>query len=202
MSEPNRYEHAPRLPEGPFDPGALVGAPGEPVELEVGPGRGAFALERLANFPAGHLIGFEIKRKWATIVDARLRQRGLGARGRVFCEDARLALPRFPDHSVSIAFFHFPDPWWKKRHHKRLVLTRVLLDELSRVLVPHGELFVQTDVEERALAYEAVIEGHGAFSPVEATARISRNPYGAMSPRERRATADGLPIFRLRYQRV
>ena len=201
MAEPNRYEHAPRLPEGTLDPGALVGNAGEPIELEVGPGRGGFALERLANFPACRLIGLEIKRKWATIVDERLKQRGLGERGRVFYEDARLALPRFVDHSVSIAYFHFPDPWWKKRHHKRLVLSRALLDELARVLVPRGELFVQTDVEERALAYESIVESHGAFSPVEALARIVQNPYGAMSPRERRATADGLPIFRLRYQR-
>ncbi|HEY6727925.1 MAG TPA: tRNA (guanine-N7)-methyltransferase [Polyangiaceae bacterium] len=202
MSEPNRYEHAPRLPEGSLDPGALVGGPGQPVELEVGPGRGAFAFERLAAVPSARLIGFEIKRKWATIVDERLSQRGLGARGRVFFEDARIALPRFPENSVSIAYFHFPDPWWKKRHKKRLVLTPALLEELARVIVSRGELFVQTDVEERAFEYESMIGQHAEFRAAEREARVLQNPYQAMSPRERRAVQDGLPIFRLRYARV
>ena len=59
-------------------------------------------------------------------------------------------LPRFQGASVSRIFVHFPDPWWKKRHHKRLVVGTPLLDEVARVLVPAGEVFVQTDVEERA----------------------------------------------------
>lgn len=202
MSSPNRYEHAPRLPDGPLDPGALVGAPGRAVELEVGPGRGAFALERLEAVPHARLIGIEIKRKWATLVDERLQRRGLGDRGRVFCDDARTALSRFPECSVSIAYFHFPDPWWKKRHRKRLVLNSQMLAELARVLVRGGELFVQTDVEERVLAYEALIDAHGAFVACGIVARTTENPYAAMSPRERRATTDGLPIFRLRYRRT
>lgn len=201
MPEPNRYEHAPRLPDGPVDPGALVGAPGAPIELEVGPGRGAFALERLAAVPDARLIGFEIKRKWATIVDERLKTAGLGDRGRVFCGDIRLILPRFPECSVSIAYFHFPDPWWKKRHRKRLVLTPALLGELARVLVRGGELFVQTDVDERARAYESMIGEHPGFRPFATSPVVLENPYGAMSPRERRAVRDGLPIFRLRYTR-
>jgi len=201
MPEPNRYEHAPRLPEGAIDPGGLVGAPGAPVELEVGPGRGAFAVERLGVFPEVRLIGFEIKRKWASIVDERLKNLGFGDRGRVFCGDIRLVLPRFPEQSVSIAYFHFPDPWWKKRHRKRLVLTPTLLDELARVMVRGGELFVQTDVDERAKAYESIIGGHPAFRPFGESAFIQENPYSAMSPRERRAALDGLPIFRLRYTR-
>ncbi len=198
---PNRYERAPKLPEGPLDPGALVGAPGMPVELEVGPGRGGFAIERLGACPNSRLIGLEIKRKWAWLVDERLKERGLGARGRVFCEDARAALPRFPEGSVTIAYFHFPDPWWKKRHHKRLVLTPGLVSELARVITPGGELFVQTDVEERAQAYESTLAADERFSAMGATARVGMNPYAAMSPREKRAARDGLPIFRLRYAR-
>src|SRR5690606_18338506 len=157
------YSNAPRLPDPIDDLGALVGAPGLPVELEIGPGRGGFALERLSACPDARLIGLEIKRKWATLVDERLKARGLGSRGRVFCEDARQALMRFPTGSVSIAYFHFPDPWWKKRHQKRLVLTPAMVAELARVIVPGGQLFVQTDVEERAHAYQAIIDDNPHF---------------------------------------
>ena len=196
---PNPYANAPRLPDPIEDLGALVGVPGKPVELEIGPGRGGFALERLLACSDAHLIGLEIKRKWATLVDERLRARGLGSRGRVFCEDVRLALPRIPSGSVSIAYFHFPDPWWKKRHQKRLVLTPSVVAELARVIVAGGELFVQTDVQERANAYQAIIDLDPHFRRLGDS--VLDNPYRAMSPRERRAVRDGLPIFRLKYTR-
>jgi tRNA (guanine-N7-)-methyltransferase len=203
MSTPRPYDHAPRLPEGePLLPEHIFGQGSEPFELEVGPGRGGFLFERLAAEPASRIIGLEIRRKWATVVDERLAARGLGARGRVFAEDASHALPRFATGSVARVFVHFPDPWWKKRHTKRLVLTDPFVRELARVLVPGGELFVQTDVAERAERYAAVIEAVSEFHPGGETARVPENPFQAKSPRERRAEADGLPIYRLLYRRA
>jgi tRNA (guanine-N7-)-methyltransferase len=188
------------LPEsGPVDPRLLVGGDSDAVELEIGPGRGGFVFERLAEDPNVRIVGLEIRRKWATIVDRRLADRGFGSRARVFAEDARHALPRFVAQSVSRVFVHFPDPWWKKRHHKRLVVGTPLLDEVARVLVPSGEVFVQTDVEERAAGYEALFAAHAAWVPHGESARVLEYPFAAKSPRERRALADGLPVFRLRY---
>lgn len=117
------YAHAPRLPEGddPVDPRRLLCAGSRPVEVEIGPGRGGFLFERLATADVG-MIGLEIRRKWATIVDERLKQRGYSPRARVFAEDARQAIPRFVEASVSAVYVHFPDPWWKRRHQKRLVI--------------------------------------------------------------------------------
>lgn len=199
---PRPYADAPELPsESPVDPRALVGGGELPVELEIGPGRGGFVFERLAEDDAVRLVGLEIRRKWATIVDRRLADRGLGGRARVFAEDARYALPRFVSGTVSRVFVHFPDPWWKKRHQKRLVVGAPLLDEVARVLVLRGEVFVQTDVEERAEGYEALFSAHAAFEPSGESARVEAFPFSAKSPRERRALADGLPVFRLCYRR-
>ena len=201
MPQPNPYANAPKLPEGDeLDPAVVLGGEG-PFELEIGPGRGGFLFERLAASPEVRLLGLEIRRKWATIVDDRLRARGLGARARVFAEDARFALPRLRAASIRGVFIHFPDPWWKKRHHKRLVASRDLLHEVVRVLVPGGELFFQTDVQERAEQFDVLVSSVPELAPWGASAHIVENPYGAMSPRERRAVADGLPITRLRYRR-
>jgi tRNA (guanine-N7-)-methyltransferase len=190
------------LPEAdPVDPRSLFGGGERPVELEIGPGRGGFLFERLAEDAELRIVGLEIRRKWATIVDRRLAERGHGGRARVFAEDARFALPRFTPESVARVFVHFPDPWWKKRHHKRLVVGSPLLDAVARVLVPGGEVFVQTDVEERAAGYEALFAAHRAFRPHGETARVDEFPFSARSPRERRALADALPVFRLRYRR-
>jgi tRNA (guanine-N7-)-methyltransferase len=195
------YAHAPRLPlDGTIDPCAIVGGGQIPVELEIGPGRGGFLFERVVAAPVA-LIGIEIRRKWATIVDERLRELGHGQRARVFAEDARGAIARFAEASFSAVYVHFPDPWWKKRHQKRLVVGYDFAKSLLRVLRPGGELFVQTDVEERAQSYHSLLESVEGFAPVESSAWVDENPYGARSSRERRAMADGLPIHRLRYHR-
>ncbi|HEY3494651.1 MAG TPA: tRNA (guanine-N7)-methyltransferase [Polyangiaceae bacterium] len=198
---PRPYADAPRLPEGELvDPRALLGSSTAPIELEIGPGRGGFIFERLAADPRVRILGLEVRRKWATIVDRRLASLGYAARGRVLAEDARDALPRFPSACISTAFIHFPDPWWKKRHQKRLVLAAPLVSELARILVPGGEVFVQTDVAERAGHYEGLFSLSDAFTPFLAEARRADNPFGAQSPRERRAVSDGLPIHRLHYR--
>lgn len=173
-----------------------------PVELEIGPGRGWFLVERLEAEPGICALGLEVRRKWATIVDGRLRQRGLGDRGRVFAEDVRAVLPRLLSESLQAVFVHFPDPWWKKRHAKRRVLTASLVQQIARVLRPGGELFVQTDVIERAEQFERLASEEPRLAAWGATPRVDVNPYNARSPRERRALEDGLPIVRLRYRRL
>jgi tRNA (guanine-N7-)-methyltransferase len=199
------YGHAARFPEeGLVDIHSLM--PGEgPVEIDIGPGRGGFMFERAAAAPDRRLLGLEIRFKWSAIVDERLRKQGLGARARVLNTDVREALTRLrPDASIETFFLHFPDPWWKKRHTKRLVMNPDLLTQIARLLRPGGEFYVQTDVEERAAEYEAQIGAHEAFEPagdVEGSSRLRENPYGARSPREHRAIDDGLPVTRMRYRR-
>ncbi len=159
-------------------------------------------LDRLSREPNLAMIGFEIRYKWAAILDARLKTCGLGDRGRVFAEYARFALPRLRASTLDAVFLHFPDPWWKRRHKKRLLVSGTLVAELGRLLLPGGELFVQTDVSERAEQYQDAVAASGLFAPWGDSARVEENPYGARSHRERRVEADGLPIVRLRYRRA
>jgi tRNA (guanine-N7-)-methyltransferase len=201
---PHPYANAPRLPEGErVDVPGLVS--GKSYELEIGPGRGGFLFERAAEAPDTALIGLEVRLKWAAVVDGRLAAHGLSARARVFAEDARDALVRLgPDGVFARVFVHFPDPWWKKRHAKRILLDARLLEQIVRLLSSSGELFVQTDVPERAAQYESVVSCEPtlvAFGD-DASARLRDSPYEAKSPRERRALADGLPVHRMRWRRV
>jgi tRNA (guanine-N7-)-methyltransferase len=199
------YAHAPRFPEGERVRLDSV-LPGEgPFEIEIGPGRGGFLFERCAARSDVRIIGFEIRLKWSALVDEKLRKAGLGARARCLNADARSELQRVaPDAAVTTFFLHFPDPWWKKKHEKRLVMGTELLDSITRLLIDGGELFVQTDVEDRAGLYDAQISAHPDLEPagdVAGSATIAENPYGARSPREHQAIADGLPVHRLRYRR-
>ena len=151
------------------------------------------------------IVGLEVRRKWAAILDARLAARGLGDRARVFAEDAKEALRRLsPSGSLGAVYLHFPDPWWKKRHHKRLVMDLPVLDEIARLLVQGGEIFVQTDVGERAAQYQELLASDARFEPAgdcPGDPRLAENPYDARSHRERRAIADGLPVHRIRFKK-
>jgi tRNA (guanine-N7-)-methyltransferase len=204
------YLNAPRLPAGEglelsriFPAAAAVGA--APLELEIGPGRGGFLVDRLAHDPRVHIVGLEIRLKWASLVDQKLHELGLQGRGRVFAEDIRHALPRFAAGSLARVFIHFPDPWWKKKHAKRRLASGGVVTELARLLRPGGELFVQTDVPDTAEAYRQAIEAESVFVPSgeqPGSPLLSENPYGARSPRERRVIASGLPVTRLHYTRA
>ncbi len=196
------YADAAVLPEGDrVDVHALV--KGAWIEIEIGPGRGMFILERALAAPEPGLIGLEIRRKWAAIVDKRLAAKSLGDRARVFAEDALFALSRLqPNASVRRVFLLFPDPWWKKRHQKRLVMGDTFLEQIARLLEPNGELFIETDVEERADQYEMAVLASGAFLPAgdaQNSSRLAENPYAARTNREKRAITDGLPIHRMLF---
>ena len=210
MKKPGPYADAPRLPTadgGNDDVDVRALTKGKLIELEIGPvPKAGFLLERAAAAPEAGIIGLEIRKKWAAVGDAKAAKLGFGERARVFCEDARDALKRLrPDGSVKRVFLHFPDPWWKKRHQKRLVMGDDLLVEVVRLLEPGGELYIQTDVEERAELYADVVAKSPELVPagdVEGKPQLAENPYGARSPREHRAIADGLPVTRMRWLRT
>lgn len=196
---PIRYELMARhAPEGALDLGALIPGDGD-LELEVGFGRGRFLIERAAAAPTSRIVGIEIKTKWAHLVEERRKRLGL-VNAVALCGDAREVLPRItPDASLARVFVHFPDPWWKKRHARRRVVDDGFLDQLARLLRPSGDLFVQTDVEDRALAMAERIAAAPGFRVRPGLEHD--NPYGARSNREVRAEEDGLPIYRVHATR-
>src|ERR1700704_4329050 len=90
-----------------------------PLELEIGPGRGAFALDHAAAHPEIDLVAIETRRSDCDLIRGRALKRGLGNL-LVLHGDAKLLLPWiFLPGALSVAHVQFPDPWWKTRHHKR-----------------------------------------------------------------------------------
>jgi tRNA (guanine-N7-)-methyltransferase len=192
-----RYaEHAPRPPEGPFSLDDVI--PGEgPLELDIGFGRGLSLFERAEAAPASRILGIEVRSKWAYKTQQRLLKHRV-SNVQVLCGDAREILKRAgPDAIVAEVALHFPDPWWKKRHQKRLVVGQALLQELRRLVRPGGHVFIQTDVEERAELYVQQLRDVGGFVLEGNQGLVTQNPFDAQSNRERRAIEDGLPIWRI-----
>ncbi len=189
-------EHAPRAHEGRFSLDALVGGKG-PLELDIGFGRGQSLFERAKAAPGSRIVGIEVKTKWAYKVQERLKKHGV-SNVQVLCGDAREILKRAePEGIVDKVALHFPDPWWKKRHQKRRVIGEALLVELRRLMGPGGELFIQTDVEDRAELYIQQLRDLGGFTLAGDGGLVDENPFSALSNRERRAIEDGFPVWRI-----
>ena len=200
--DPRRYDAlAPQAPQGAIDLVSLIEG-GGPIEIDIGFGRGRSLMQRAQSSPQSRLVGLEIKRKWAAIVHERCQRLKLD-NVRVFSGDAREIVARMgPAGSVSRAFVHFPDPWWKKRHAKRFVVAEPLLNALGRLFAPKAELFIQTDVKDRAAQYLAELDAHPDFERATPSGFVESNPYDASSNREVRAAEDGLPIYRMLAHRV
>ena len=113
--------------------------------LEIGFGGGEHLLWQAAAHPEAGIIGAEPYVSGVAKLLSKLAQAGAGKNIRIYMEDARDILESLPDATLARVFVLFPDPWPKKRHHKRRFIQTEMLDELARVMRPGAELRFATD---------------------------------------------------------
>lgn len=118
----------------------------EPKEywLEIGFGKGEHLIEQAKANPDIGFIGCEPFVNGVSGMVDQMDKEGL-TNIRFFMNDARLLMDALPDRVISRAFILFPDPWPKKRHHKRRIVSRGNLIVLSRLLKDNAELRIGTD---------------------------------------------------------
>jgi tRNA (guanine-N7-)-methyltransferase len=122
----------------------LFGRPG-PVEMEVGCGKGTFLVSQAAANPEKNFLGIEWANKYYRYAVDRTGRRGI-RNIRVLRTDAPSFIQQHvPDASVSVFHLYFPDPWPKKRHHKRRFFCDENLAQLLRILTPGGIINIATD---------------------------------------------------------
>ncbi len=171
-----------------------------PVELEIGSGKGLFLINAAKSEPGVNYLGIELSRKYAVNSAQRLARHDL-PNAKVWCGDARLVLARLvPALSLRAVHVYFPDPWWKTRHKKRRVFTGTLLSEIERVLQAGGGLKVASDVEEYFGVIRALVAANGRFREEEIPARTEpAHPLDYLTHFERKYRLEGRPIFRTQY---
>jgi tRNA (guanine-N7-)-methyltransferase len=173
-----------------------------PVELEVGFGKGLFLLTAAQVHPEINFVGVEMVRKYQLFTATRLAKRGL-RNVRVACADVRQFSPRcVAAASLQAVHVYFPDPWWKKRHHKRRVFTAEFVTECVRVLRPGGQLHAATDVDEYAAVMTALLAEQPALQsmpPPSEKEPIHDLDY--LTNFERKFRKQGKPIFRMSYEK-
>ena len=119
-----------------------------PVEVEIGPGKGAFLLAHAQNTPEHNFFAVEICKRRAYRL-ASLIERDGPANVRALHADMRCLIrtPLWPG-GVSIYHLYFPDPWWKRRHHERRLFHADFAMALMQTLLPGGKILLASDVQE------------------------------------------------------
>jgi tRNA (guanine-N7-)-methyltransferase len=172
-----------------------------PVELEIGSGKGLFLSNAAIAYPGCNFLGVELSRKYAQLAATRVARRGL-SNAKLWRGDAGIVMSRLvPATSLRAVHVYFPDPWWKRRHKKRRVFTATLVSSVERALQPGGALRVASDVEEYFELIRSLIEANPRFRPEPVP--LPKDPGAALdylSNFERKYRLAGLAIYRADYE--
>jgi tRNA (guanine-N7-)-methyltransferase len=128
----------------PIDFAAMFGN-SNPVELEVGMGKGTFLVEQAKARPDVNFFGIEYARWFWRYASDRLRRAGVKNARTIRAEASFFVHEYVPDASLSVLHIYFPDPWPKARHNKRRLIQAPFMREIERVLMPGGRLQIVTD---------------------------------------------------------
>ena len=147
------------------DPLAWFGSPG-PFEIEIGCGKGGFLLSRAQARPDLRMLGIEWASKYFRFCADRMARWGL-TNVRVMRTDARFfVLHHLPPECVSALHLYHPDPWPKKRHHKRRLVQPDFVEAAVRVL-KHGACWlIQSDHQEYFEIIRALLGRQSELVPV------------------------------------
>lgn len=149
----------------PTDPSQLFRQTG-PIVLEIGFGMGEALLAMVQQQPQENFIGVEVHRPGVgsfLLNRAKLELENV----RVICADVHHVLTALRPASLDRLQIFFPDPWHKKRHHKRRLIQAEFLSLCAKGLKPHGIIHIATDWQPYAEVIEAVLESHHAFERVD-----------------------------------
>lgn len=188
------------VPERPLDWDRLF-ARQAPRTLEIGFGAGEVLAELAAARPDHDFIGIEVYRSGVGRLLGALEATGT-ANARVFCADAVEVLAKaFAAASLDTVLLYFPDPWPKKRHHKRRILQPRFADEIARVLAPSGTWRLATDWADYAEHMREVLDPHPEFDNIGSHDGWVVEPPRATTRFETRGVRRGHAVRDLAYRR-
>jgi tRNA (guanine-N7-)-methyltransferase len=185
---------------GRLDLAALFGRDA-PRVLDIGFGDGDAVATSAANFPALDYLGVEVHEPGIGHLLLLLEQAAL-TNVRVIVRDAAEVLPELlPDASFAAVNLFFPDPWPKKRHHKRRLVQPPFVAEVARVLELGGLLHIATDWADYARHTREVMQEFAGFAPAtEPSPAADRLAFRPPTKFERRGRRLGHEVVDLHYR--
>ncbi len=188
------YRQAPK----PIDIESIFADPEMPLLLDVGCARGRFLLRMAEAGPKWNYLGVEIREPLVIEANGLAADAGLKNLHYTFC-NAMLWLDRLleniPPGILQGVTIQFPDPWFKKKHAKRRMVNKEMVETVANHLAPGGRVFVQTDIEPLAQEMFAHFRANDQFneSPTDT------NPFPIKTEREKAVEDKDLPVYRTEF---
>lgn len=192
------------LADGPQDPAALFGRRA-PLVAEVGFGMGGSLVEQAERHPDTDFIGIEVHAPGVGKLLDEADKRGL-TNLRVYREDALAVLEQcLPEASLDTLQLFFPDPWPKKKHHKRRIVQPAFVELIRTRLKPGGTLHMATDWQAYAEWMTEVLDaapGYINTAAGETAPYVPRPEFRPLTKFETRGERLGHGVWDLIYRRA
>ncbi|MCX5895462.1 MAG: tRNA (guanosine(46)-N7)-methyltransferase TrmB [Proteobacteria bacterium] len=188
--------------ESPFDWKAIFGNT-NPVEIEIGCGRGMFIIKSALENPEVNYLGIEKSLSFFRMLKEQVKK-STAENIRLIRGEAFYLFKKFvPQHSVRTLHIYFPDPWPKKRHHKRRLVNAAFFEAAVNALMPQGCIFIATDFQDYfagILQAARACQGLEELSCQEISPQNS-NPETARTSYERKYLIQGRTICKASYRK-
>ncbi|MEO0422946.1 MAG: tRNA (guanosine(46)-N7)-methyltransferase TrmB [Pseudomonadota bacterium] len=173
-----------------------------PCCVDIGFGNGASLLWHAERFPEQNFLGIEVYPPGVGRALNGIEERGL-SNVRIAQQDAvEVFEHRLAPDAIDRVMLLFPDPWPKKRHHKRRIVQPAFLDLVSRALRPDGILHMATDWAPYGEAMIEVADAHAGLERVVDEAQLAAATTRPQTHFERRGERLGHEVLDLAYRVV
>ncbi|AFI85002.1 tRNA (guanosine(46)-N7)-methyltransferase TrmB [Methylophaga nitratireducenticrescens] len=173
-----------------------------PVVFEIGFGNGASLIKMAIQQPEYNFIGVEVHRPGVGQLLKAIEENNL-TNLRVACTDAvELLKNQIADNVLQRVQLYFPDPWHKKRHHKRRIIQPAFVDVLAQKIRSGGFLHMATDWQDYAeQMLQDLSSSKNFINTSDAGDYIARPDYRPLTKFEQRGHRLGHGVWDLLFQR-
>lgn len=173
-----------------------------PLFVEIGFGNGDCLAKLAAANPDNGYIGIEVHRPGVGHLMMQLEQQGL-QNVRIYCQDAiEILTNNLADNSLAAVHLFFPDPWSKRKHHKRRIVQASFVDLLAKKLQSGGYFHTTTDWENYAKSMLVGLSSDERFSNASLTNNYCERPaYRPLTKFEQRGLRLGHGVWDLVFIR-
>ena len=179
-----------------------------PTHLDIGCASGEFLFQLAENNKNWNYLGIEIREKLILKAKHKLKEKDFDNLYFIFGNADNLLknwIVQYPNRILESASINFPDPWFKKKHHKRRIIQTEFLNRLSLIMSNKSLLFLKSDVEELYDYMNSVISNSLIFEKVKnknLNYLETFNPSKIKTEREKYATSKKLTIYETIYEKI
>tara|TARA_Y100001978_G_scaffold161842_1_gene148227 strand:+ start:508 stop:1137 length:630 start_codon:yes stop_codon:yes gene_type:complete len=181
--------------------------PNLPTHLDIGCASGNFLFQLAEQNKNWNYLGIEIREKLIINAKSKLEDKDIHNLYFIFGNADNLIknwIFQFPEENLKSASINFPDPWFKKKHHKRRIIQTKFLNRLSLIMSKDSLLFIKSDVEELHQYMNFVISSTLIFEKVK-NKKVNYvetyNPSKIKTEREKYAISKKLLIYETIYKK-